>query len=84
MKRNKFSIGNITEQDIESLYAIWTTYYNRYNINGFNNNVPRVMAILRWNRLHLDNKKRIKKFKKPGQYKKSPKSSPTRTTRQKN
>ena len=57
IKRNKFSIGYITEQGIEALHSIWTIYDSRYN------STARVAAILRWNRLHICNKKRQKKFK---------------------
>ena len=78
VRRNLFSIGYITEQGIEALHAIWTLYDKRYN------STLRVAAVLRWNRLHLDNSKRFKKFKKPGAYKKSPKSSPRRKSRSKN
>ena len=62
VKRNRFSIGFITEQGIESLHSIWTSYDKRYS------SVDRVKAVLRWNRLHLDNKKLLKKFKNPGKY----------------
>ena len=77
VRRNKFSIGYITEQGIEALHAIWTSYDLRYN------STLRVAAVLRWNRLHMDNKKRVKKFKNKGKYKKSPKSSPKRSSRSK-
>ena len=66
VKRNRFSIGFITEQGIEALHSIWKTYDARYH------SVERVLAVLRWNRLHIDNKKSEKKFKNPGKYKKNP------------
>ena len=78
VRRNKFSIGFITEQGIEALHSIWTTYDKRYAA------VDRVLAVLRWNRLHIDNKKLVKKFKNPGKYTKNPaKDSSTRLSRSK-
>ena len=49
VRRNGMAIGFITEQGIESLHAVWAKYDDWYKSND------RILAVLRWNRLHIDN-----------------------------
>ena len=48
VRKHRMSIGYLSEQACESMHSIMKVYDKRYSAN------ERVLAVLRWNRLHMD------------------------------